>query len=145
MNGVLVALGVIVAGVIGFLLAKKSGQHPSLVGGGVSDSSLFRTVGGSGGFCDGKVVKERMKGRRFEWVRVGGCVPAPGSRFEIRLKNTAIESPLVPAVPSGVDRINAGVRSSEPAGTVYKYSLYQVLANGSERELDDPELEIGQI
>jgi hypothetical protein len=145
MNGLFAALGVIAGGVIGFLLGKKSGTHPSLLGGGVSDSSLFRTVAGTGGFCEGRVVKYRMTGRHFEWKRVGGCSPAPGSRFEIRLKNSAIASPLIPATPAGVDLIRAGVRDSERPGTVYEYSLYQVLANGSERELDDPELEIGQI
>jgi hypothetical protein len=145
MNGVFAALGLIVGGVIGFLLGQKSRQHPALQPGGVSDSSLFRTVAGTGGFCEGKVVKRRMKGRSFRWIRVGGCSPAPGSRFEIRLKNAAIASPLIPAVPFGVDDIWADVHGSEPPGTVYEYSLYQVLANGSERELDDPELEIGQI
>jgi hypothetical protein len=145
MNAVTVALGIVTAGVVGFLLARKPRSHPSLQPRGVSDSSLFRTLPGSGGFCRGEVLKKRMKGRAFHWKRVGGCHPAPGSRFEIRLKDQSLSSPLIPSVPSGVDDIRADVKPDEPAGRVYRYSLFQVLADSSERELEDPELEIGHI
>lgn len=145
MNGVIGILGLIAAGVVGFLLGKKSGQRPSLGGGGGGNSSLFRTLQGTDGFCKGEVLKKRMKGRSFHWHRVGGCRPDPGSRFEIRLKHHTHPSPLIPPVPSGVDHIRAEVNHSEPDGRVYEYGLWQVLADGRERELEDPELEIGHI
>lgn len=145
MNAAVTALGIVVAGVIGFLLGKGS-KHPSVRPvGGASDASLFRTLPGSDGFCSGKVLKKRMKGRMFHWHRVGGCHPEPGSRFEIRLKDRTLTSPLIPAVPSGVDDIWADVDPDEPEGNVYEYSLWQVLADNRERELHDPELEIGHI
>ena len=145
MNAVTVALGIVAAGVIGYLVTKKTRSHPTLQPGGARDASLFRTLPGTGGFCQGEVLKKRMKGRGFHWKRVGGCNPAPGSRFEIRLKDQSLSSPLIPAVPSGVDNISADVKPGEPAGNVYAYSLFQVLADNSERELEDPELEIGHI
>jgi LPXTG-motif cell wall-anchored protein len=144
MNGALTALGIVAAGVIGFLLGRKR-KHPHIRTGGASDASLFRTLRGTDGFCTGEVLKKRMKGRRFHWKRVGGCQPEAGSRFEIRLKDPTMPNPLIPSVPFGVDDIWADVDPDEPEGTVYPYGLFQVLADGRERELEDPELEIGHI
>ena len=141
MNAVLGALGVFVAGLIGFLIGKKSSMELPRSGG--PNEARFVTRPGTGGFCAGLVL-DRPKARRFRWIRVGGgCTPAPGSRFEIRIKHEA--SPLVPDIPSGVDEIVAGVKPGIPTGKVYEYSLWQVLADGRERELHDPELEIGHI
>jgi hypothetical protein len=144
MNPVLGALGVIIGGLVGFLMGKKGHPHDAEFGrAGGPHEARFVTRRGTDGFCAGLVL-DRMKARNFRWVRVGGgCTPAPGSRFEIRIKHVA--SPLIPEIPSGIDEIIAGVRAGEPPGGVYQYSLWQVLADGRERELHDPELEIGHI
>jgi len=103
-------------------------------------STLFVTSHGSNGFVNAR-VKERMKGASFVWTRAG-LPPADGSRFEIRPKSGS--SVLDPPIPAGVDEIRAIANGSvAPAGTVYTYSLWQVLVDGRERELNDPELEIG--
>lgn len=102
-------------------------------------STLFVTSHGSGGFVAGR-VQRRMKGKSFVWKR-SGLAPAEGSRFEIRPKTGL--SLLDPATPTGVDEIRATAVSSAQQGAVYTYSLWQVLADGRERELHDPELEIG--
>ena len=103
-------------------------------------STLFVTSHGSDGFVSAR-VQRRMKGDAFFWKR-SGIRPAVGSRFEIRPKTGS--SLLNPSTPSGVDEIRATAnRSAAPQGSVYTYSLWQVLADGRERELHDPELEIG--
>jgi hypothetical protein len=109
-----------------------------------ADATFFSTRPGSDGFCDAKVLKFRMKGREFHWARVGGCKPAGGGYFEIRVKGG--KSLLVPPTPKGVNDIYCEVDPSVPEGTVIEYSLYQVRLEGGkpiEKELHDPELEIG--
>ena len=106
----------------------------------MQDSTRFVTNPGSGGFVSAR-VQRRMRGDSFVWTR-SGIAPAAGSRFEIRPKEGA--SPLDPSTPAGVDELRASAnRSATRSGTVYTYSLWQVLADGRERELHDPELEIG--
>jgi hypothetical protein len=103
-------------------------------------STLFVTSHGSDGFVAAR-VQRRMKGNSFVWKR-SGIPPAEGSRFEIRPKFGF--SLLDPSTPNGVHEIRATAnRSSAQQGAVYTYSLWQVLADGRERELHDPELEIG--
>ncbi|HXG89825.1 MAG TPA: hypothetical protein VNJ02_15960 [Vicinamibacterales bacterium] len=138
-------LGVLAAGFFGFVLGRRK-DDPSAAD--VADASFFLTTPGSGNddFCAGKILKKRLKGRVFHWARKGmGCEPASGSRFEIRLKPTVPPrpNPLIPPVPSGVNHILADVQPWASAGVVYYYSLYQVLADGTEKQLHDPELEIG--
>jgi hypothetical protein len=108
-----------------------------------ADATFFTTTYGTGNFCRGEVHKQRMKGRTFHWMQHGPCKPA-GAHFEIRPK-PGQTSPLNPGIPKGVEHMWADVPASVPAGTIYRYSLWQVLANGQEQELDDPELEIGQV
>jgi hypothetical protein len=84
-----------------------------------------------------------MKGRTFHWVRHGACRPANGGYFEIRMKSGS--SPLKPLAPQGVDHIFADVEDWAKPGDVYPYSLWQVLPDGREKLLHDPELEIGQV
>jgi hypothetical protein len=106
----------------------------------MQSSSLFVTSHGSDGFVAAR-VQRRMRGDSFLWKR-SGLAPAAGSRFEIRPKTGS--SLLDPSIPSGVDEIHATAnRSSAQHGAVYTYSLWQVLPDGRERELHDPELEIG--
>jgi hypothetical protein len=103
-------------------------------------STLFVTSHGSDGFVAAR-IQRRMKGDSFVWQR-SGLHPAEGSRFEIRPKSGS--SLLAPSTPTGVDEIRATAnRSVAHQGAVYTYSLWQVLADGRERELHDPELEIG--
>lgn len=104
-----------------------------------ADDSLFQCDPGTGGFVDARVRKERMKGNTFHWRRVG-VAPASGSHFEIRPKGGS--SVLVPEVPRGTDDIFADANGTVVVGTIYRYSLWQVLADGTEKELHDPELEI---
>jgi hypothetical protein len=139
MNDTIAILGIVAAALVGFLLGKKAGGDRDRAGN--ADATFFQTTPGSGGFVQGRVLN-RMKGRTFHWNRVG-TKPAAGSRFEIRAKSGTL--PLVPPIPSGTDSIFADANDSAVPGTVYKYSLWQVLANGSEKELHDPELEIGQV
>lgn len=144
MNRALVLIGIGASALIGFLLGKKGlPLPPGLIPGDVADATLFRADQGSDGFCQAEVLKKRMRGRAFHWHRVGSCRPAPGGYFEIRVKNRT--SPLIPANPQGVNDIWADVHDWAEPGDVYYYSLWQVLADGRERELEDPELEIGQI
>jgi hypothetical protein len=107
-----------------------------------ADATNFQTNRGDDGFVVAEILKKRMKGRTFNWNRVG-VRPEPGSHFEIRAKSGA--SILVPPTPRGVDDISAAVESGVRTGTIYRYSLWQVLADGRERELEDPELEVGEI
>jgi hypothetical protein len=103
-------------------------------------STLFVTSHGSDGFVKAR-VQRRMNGDSFVWTR-SGMRPAEGSRFEIRPKFGP--SLLDPSTPNGVDEICATAnRSAAHQGAIYTYSLWQVLADGRERELHDPELEIG--
>jgi hypothetical protein len=138
------ALGFIAGGVIGFLFLRLRDWPGSDPVASASNATLFRTSPGLDAFSNARILKKRMKGRSFRWTRVGPP-PAAGSRFEIRLKDAALRSPLIPAIPAGVENIRADVHREEKPGTVYEYGLYQVLANGDERCLHDPELEIGQI
>jgi hypothetical protein len=142
MNGFVAGLTAAAAGFLAYLLiSRKTHIRQS-----ASDFSLFVTRPGSDGFCSGNVRKFRMRGRSFKWERRGeGCEPAPGSRFEIRLKGSHEPHPLVPAIPSGTNVITASVAPGIPPGSVYRYGLHQVLADGSSRQLEDPELEIGHI
>jgi hypothetical protein len=141
MGGAQALLAVVASALAGFILGKQKGVHVAERGAG--DATFFTATPGAGGFCKAKVLNNRMKGRRFRWVRHGSCRPSAG-RFEIRPK-AGYESPLVPPIPGGVDEIEADVRAGVPAGTIYRYSLWEVHDGGQERELDDPELEIGQI
>ena len=94
-------------------------------------STLFVTSHGSDGFVSAR-VQRRMKGDSFFWKRAG-IPPADGSRFEIRPKSGS--SLLDPSTPNGVDEIRATAnRSSAQQGSVYTYSLWQVLADGRERD-----------
>ena len=96
-------------------------------------------------FCRGKVLKFRMKGREFHWARVGGCRATNGGFFEIRVKPGS-KYQLVPPTPKGVNDIYCEVDDSVPDGAVISYSLWQVIfvdGVAKEKELDDPELEIG--
>ena len=131
-------IGFGLSAVIGYLLGKKGldSHH------GNADATLFTTQPGDHGFCKGKVLKFRMKGRAFHWRRVGQCRPSSGGYFEIRMKQGV--SPLIPARPQGVNDIYADVHAWAKPFDVYEYSLWQVMADGRERELHDPELEIGQ-
>jgi hypothetical protein len=109
-----------------------------------ADATFFTSHPGSDGFCDAKVLKFRMKGRAFHWARVGSCKPSGDDYFEIRVKEG--ESPLIPPTPKGVNNIYCEVDPKVPDGTLIQYSLYQVRVDGGERiekELHDPELEIG--
>jgi len=110
-----------------------------------ADATFFNTTPGDDEFCRAKVLKFRMKGREFHWARVGMCRPSSGGFFEIRVKS---DSPfrLIPERPQGVHDIFAEVDDSVPDGTIIKYSLFEVIfVNGQpkEKELEDPELEIG--
>ena len=138
------ALGFLVGGLVGLVIGQRQRGSDGGPASGASNSSWFRTSVGTDGFSRARILKPRMIGRSFQWKRMGDA-PAAGSRFEIRLKDRAIDSPLIPAIPAGTDEIRAGVRRDEKPGTVYEYGLYQVLADGRERCLHDPELEIGQI
>jgi hypothetical protein len=107
----------------------------------MNDSTRFVTTPGSDGFVVAQIQK-RMKGDSFVWTR-SGVSPAAGSRFEIRPKPQSATSLLNPPIPVGVDEIRAQVnRSTAEHGAVYAYSLWQVLADGREREIHDPELQI---
>jgi hypothetical protein len=107
----------------------------------MTDSTLFVTSNGSDGFVSAR-VQSRMKGDKFVWKR-SGLPPAGGSHFEIRPKSASGHSPLNPEIPKGVDEIEATInRSTARRAEVYTYSLWQVQADGRERELHDPELEI---
>jgi hypothetical protein len=137
MNIAVAALGAIAAGVVGFLLGKKDGKG---LGFGIADASFFTSNHGTDGFCAARILKKKMRGSHFHWMRHGSCKPSNGGYFEIRIKER--ESPLRPERPRGVDHIYASVKETARAGDVYRYSLWQVLPNGEERELHDPELEI---
>ena len=129
-------VGIVAAAVVGFIAGlKKSGRV------GNADATFFQTNPGSGGFVAARILKRKMKGRTFHWNRVG-TIPAAGSHFEIRPKPGQPKI-LNPPIPSGVNDLYADVPPSVPGGTKYQYSLWQVLADNSEKELDDPELEIG--
>ncbi len=107
----------------------------------MNDSTRFVTTPGADGFVAAQIQK-RMKGNSFVWTR-SGIPPAAGSRFEIRPKPLSAVSLLNPPIPTGVDEIHAQVnRSAAQQGAVYTYSLWQVLADGREREIHDPELQI---
>jgi hypothetical protein len=103
------------------------------------DSSLVQTRPSTDGFVAATIVKARMTGSHFEWEFVG-VKPDDGSHFEIRPKDGS--SALMPSIPVGVDRIIADARPRLETGTIYTYALWQVLADGNARELEDPELEI---
>jgi hypothetical protein len=110
-----------------------------------ADATFFNTMPGDDDFCRAKVLKFRMKGREFHWARVGGCRPSSGGYFEIRVKPGS-EFGLIPERPRGVHDIFAEVDDSVPNGTIIKYSLFEVIfvdGKPKERELEDPELEIG--
>ncbi len=107
------------------------------------DDTTFQCNPGSGGFVDARILKNRLKGNIFEWRRVG-VPPADGSRFEIRPKK-GMSSLLEPAIPQGRDLIMADANGLARPGDIYKYSLWQVLSDGSEKELHDPEIEIAQF
>jgi hypothetical protein len=110
-----------------------------------ADATFFNTRPGDDEFCKAKVLKFRMKGREFHWARVGMCRPPTGGYFEIRVKPGS-QYGLRPERPHGVHDIFAEVDDSVPDGTIIKYSLFEVIVdNGKsrERELEDPELEIG--
>ena len=139
-------LGMLSAGVVGFVLAKRGGVrdvHPLAER---PNASFFDTKPGSEGFCDGKIKERKMKGHSFRWVRNDkGCSVPTGSTFEIRIKPNQGDSPLIPPIPSHRDDIHAEVnwdvvRAS--GRSRWEYSLFQVLPDGREKELDDPELEI---
>jgi hypothetical protein len=138
MNIVVAILGFIGAGLVGFSFGRRQDVKPAS-----ADSTFFTTTpGGADGFCRARVLN-RMKGRSFNWLRHGACVPAGTGYFEIRVKSG--DSPLLPPRPRGVDHIRADVASWARPGDVVFYSLWQVLDDGQEKELHDPELEIGQI
>jgi hypothetical protein len=110
-----------------------------------ADATFFNTSPGDNGFCRAKVLKFRMKGREFHWAQVGGCRATGGGFFEIRVKPGS-EFGLIPERPRGVHDIFAEVDDSVPDGTIIKYSLFQVIfedGKPKEKELEDPELEIG--
>jgi hypothetical protein len=137
--GAFAVVGIAVAAVLGFLLGQR--RKPRLME--QRNASFFTTTPGSGGFCRGRVVERKMRGADFRWVRHGSCRPAEGGRFEIRPKR-GYKSPLIPPVPYGVDEIVARADPDVPNGTKYEYGLFQVLPDGHEQEIDDPELEIVQ-
>jgi hypothetical protein len=140
MNRALVLIGVGLSALIGFLLVRRT---PAL-GPGHAVDVIFRSHPGTGdGFCKVTVQAGRPRGRAFHWKPVGPCRPEPGGYFQIRVKNRP--SPLIPERPRGNPSIFAEVQHWAVPGDVYRYSFWQVLADGRERELVDPELEIGQI
>src|SRR5690348_4736325 len=119
-------------------ILKKPHEHKA-------DATFFTTQPGDNGFCRGKILKFRMKGREFHWARTGGCRATNGGYFEIRVK-PGTDYRLVPETPRGVHDIYCEVDDSVPDGAVIKYSLWQVIfedGKAKEKELDDPELEIG--
>jgi len=103
-----------------------------------TDETDIEARPGTHGFVVAHVAKSRMKGCSFDWNIVGTSLEA-NSHFEIRPK--AGSSKLRPAIPSGTNRIHADAVPGLKAGTIYSYSLWQVL-DGQARELDDPDLEI---
>jgi len=139
MDTTLSILGIIGGGIVGFFTGKSFGSAGTFGG---ADASFFQTKPGSGGFVEGEVLKKKMKGKTFHWNRVG-TPPAPGSWFEIRPKSGA--SILEPAIPSGLNNVYADVKAGTSNGTVYLYELWQVLANGDERRLEDPEITVSEM
>lgn len=135
----LTAGAVIVAAVVAFLVGRGltvTAPPPWI------DGSFIVSTPGQDEFCSARVARERMQGRVFVWIRRGACAPAAGGYFEIRPKagNT---SPLEPPNPRGVHVITATVPDTAAEGVVYYYDLWQVLPDGTERMLHDPEIEIG--
>ena len=140
MDRTLAILGIIGAGIIGFIAGKKFGGAYTFSG---ADATFFLTTPGSDGFVQGEVLKKKMKGKTFHWNRVG-TRPAPGSRFEIRPKGGGI-SILDPEIPSGENDMYAEVKPGTPNGTLYCYELWQVLATREERLLEDPEIIVSEM
>ena len=139
MNTTLAILGIIGGAIVGFVTGKGFGGATRFGG---ADAAFFQTRPGSDGFVQGEVLNKKMKGNAFHWNRVG-INPASGSWFEIRPKSGS--SILDPAIPSGVNNIYADVIPGTPNDTVYLYELWQVLANGNERRLEDPEITVSEM
>lgn len=141
MRKALTAGGVVVLALIAFLIGRgfTSTAPPSWVDGSLIISPVDSD---KDGFCDARIERERMTGRVFVWVRRGGCAPTTGGYFELRPKpgNT---SPLEPANPRGVHVIMATASENAVENTRYFYELWQVLSDGREKRLHDPEIEIG--
>ena len=135
----LAILGIIGAGIVGFVAGRFSSGASTFSG---ADASFFQTKPGSDGFVQGEVLKKKMKGKTFHWNRVG-TKPAEGSRFEIRPK--AGISILDPDIPSGANAMYADVKPGIANGTEYRYELWQVLANGEARRLEDPEIIVSEM
>ena len=125
------------AAIVAFLIGRASPPTAAPVW---VDGSFIISTPGSDGFCNARVARP-MKGRAFVWVRRGACEPPAGSYFELRPKS-GNTSPLDPERPRGVHIIVASAPSAAE-GSKYYYELWQVLANGTERMLEDPEIEIG--
>jgi hypothetical protein len=140
MDKTLAIFGIIVGGIVGFLAGKSFGGRRTLRG---VDIALVLTKKGTDGFVEGEVLNKKMKGKAFHWVIVGFS-PAPGSRFEIRPKRDH-RSILDPEIPFGVDHIAAEAKAGTPNGTRYYYELWQVLANGDARMLEDPEITVSEM
>jgi hypothetical protein len=140
MDTTLAILGIIGGGIVGFFTGKNFGGAAPFSG---ADASFFQTKPGSGGFVQGEVLKKKMKGKTFHWNRVG-TIPAGGSRFEIRPKSGG-SSILEPDIPSGVNDMSADVKPGTSNGTVYRYELWQVLATGEARMLEDPEITVSEM
>jgi hypothetical protein len=108
------------------------------------DETEFICTPGTDGFVNARIQK-KMRGNIFEWRRIG-IQPEAGCRFEIRPKLAGGRSPLHPTNPAGVDVFSADVNwDVAKDGERYQYSLWQVLADRRERELEDPEIEIVQF
>jgi hypothetical protein len=136
----LTAGAVIGSALIAFLVGRGAVTAPPAW---IDGSFIISTPGpGKDEFCNARIERDKMRGRVFVWVRRGPCAPANGGYFELRPKagNT---SPLDPANPRGVHLITATVSDTAAEGVVYYYDLWQVLPNGTERMLHDPEIEIG--
>jgi hypothetical protein len=142
MNVLVAIIGVAVGALTGFWLGRK-GRIPRSTGTTFgADSTFFLATPGTGGFCDGRVLKEKMTGRTFHWVRHGPCQPPAGGYFELRPK-PGHTSPLVPPIPKGVDHIWADADRNAPTGAKYRYELWEVHPGAGEKCLHDPEIEIG--